>query len=112
MITPNEHGVYPATESLTLPREQKGWRGCPIAEIEFCNTGEQWLWATAFQLMQGDCHGRSAPLTMHRAAPTRADALALAIADLRSAMERKDSRDANAILEWLTSLNPAQMEMF
>lgn len=110
--SPNENGVYPSTESIVLPRTTKGWRGAPVAEIDLCDLGDRWLWAIGFQLMQGDCHGRSSPLTERQSAPTRADALALAIADLRTAMTGKESRDAAAILEWLKSFNPSQMSLF
>lgn len=109
---PNEHGVYSATESLILPRNQKGWRGPHVAEIDLCDLGDRWLWATGFQIMGGDFHGRSSPLTEHRSAASRAGALALAMADLRHAMTGKESKDAASILEWLSGLDPAQMSLF
>lgn len=117
---PNKHGVYTEpTEHLFLPRNVKGWRGVNTADIKLADLGTHWIWATSFQMYGGDCHGSSSPLmdieTPVRTcrAPTREAAIAAASDELRRRMEPKtDVADARAVLAWLDSLNPDQLDLF
>jgi len=115
----NENGVYEPDERFELPMPKKGWRGCPLAEIEIADLGTHWIWAVSYQMMTGNCAGRGSPLTDFdrpwgtSRAPTRDAAIAAATADLRiSMMKRGDCRDARAVLAWLDTLRPAQLDLF
>ncbi|GLT00839.1 hypothetical protein GCM10007897_22290 [Sphingobium jiangsuense] len=113
---PNENGVYDPQECLTLHRDAKGWCGLPTAEIKLIDLGDYWLWATGFQMMQGDCCGSASPLSdMHgRRAPTRDAAIDAAGEYLRGRIETRanESIDARRIVAWLDSLRPAQPDLF
>lgn len=112
----NAHGVYEADETLTLPRDVKGWRGCPTAEIELRCLGDYWIWSICFQLMGGDHAGSAQPLCDHERyrAPDRLAALYCARAELAKRLEEraKEPGDARRIMVWLDSLNPAQGSLF
>lgn len=118
---PNENGVYEPQECLTLPRDVKGWKGMPTAEIELIDLGPYWLWATRFQLMHGDLWGSASPLIddcprrfMSRRAPTREAAVDAAGAYLRERIGPRsgESADARRIIAWLDELHPAQPDLF
>lgn len=110
----NQHGVYEAQERLVLARDTKGWRGLPTAEIEMCQLPEGWLWATSFQLMQGDCCGSASPLSLNhgRLAPSREVAIEAAVAHLSARMAKQDGQDARRIVAWLETLQPDQLDLF
>jgi hypothetical protein len=117
----NAYGVYEPDERLSLPRPAKGWRGCNLADIRLGNLGEYWIWATSFQMHTGDCHGSSSPLmdTPHRRglscrAPTRESALDAAASYLRERLTKRAEHcgEARAVLAWLDTLNPAQLNLF
>lgn len=112
----NEHGVYEADEALELPRPRKGWRGGPIAEIRLADLGTHWIWATGFQMWGGDMWGSSSPLMDSEAyrAPTRQAAIDLASEQLRKSLVKRaaDCRDARAVMEWLDTLAPDQLDLF
>jgi hypothetical protein len=117
----NEHGVYEADETLALPRPVKGWRGGPIAEIRLANLGTHWIWATGFQMLTGNCWGSSSPLMDLEPtpfstcrAPTRQAAIELASAQLRKSLSpcAAEYREARAVLEWLDTLIPDQLDLF
>lgn len=117
MARRNEHGVYEADETLELARPVKGWRGMGLAEIKMADLGTHWIWETGFQMHSGDFWGRGGPLTNHEPyrAPTREDAIRAASADLRKSLsERAGSGDADAraVLVWLDTLIPDQLDLF
>jgi hypothetical protein len=117
----NEIGVYEPDERLSLSRPVKNWRGGPLGEIRLANLGTHWIWATSFQLWSGDCWGSSSPLmdvdhtphTNHRA-PTRETAIEAASARLRKSLSDRATscRDARAVIEWLDTLVPDQLDLF
>jgi hypothetical protein len=118
----NEHGVYEADETLVLPRQAKNWRGAPIAEISLVDLGGHWIWAVAYQLHSGNWEGSSSPLMdtdptpfSNYRAPTRKAAIDAAVAQLRKRLTKladEGSADAAAVIAWLPTLNPAQMDLF
>lgn len=116
MTACNENGVYEAAEAIELPRHVKGWRGGPIGEIRLARLGTHWIWATGFQLWGGDCWGSSSPLmdTANRSAKSRAEALEQAGAHLRAKLSSRAAEypDAAAILSWLETLAPDQLDLF
>lgn len=114
--TCNKYGVYETTDYLSLPRAAKGWHGLPLAEIKLADLGGYWIWAAAFQMYDGDNHGSCTPLMdrePHRAS-SRAAAVAAGVASLRDRMSarEKSSADSRAVLAWLDTLNPVQMDLF
>lgn len=118
----NEHGVYTADEVLELPRPVKGWRGMGLAEIRLADLGTHWIWATGFQMHSSDFLGSSSPLTNHEPTPysncraaTRQDAIAAASANLRKSLSKRAAegdRDAAAVMAWLDTLIPNQLDLF
>lgn len=118
----NTHGVYEPDECLSLPRPTKGWRGCNLADIKLGHLGDYWIWATSFQMYTGDCHGSSSPLMdlphgrrgVSCRAPTREAAIDAAASHLRDRLTPRADRcvDARAVLAWLATLNPAQLNLF
>lgn len=118
MGTCNEHGVYEADEVLALPLPKKGWRGLPLADIRLADLGDHWIWATGYQLHSGDWSGASNPLTdghSSHQAPSREAAVEAASAYLRARLAKHAAEghaDAVAIVGWLASLNPAQLDLF
>lgn len=103
---PNAHGVYEPGETLSLPRQVKGWQGGNLADIEIINLGRYWLWAASYQLHGGDWRGSAAPLKDGAAyrQPTRAGAIAAAATCLRQLLEDHDNADARRIIAWLDGL--------
>lgn len=117
MATCNEHGVYAADEILDLPRAVKGWCGMGLAEIRLVDLGTHWIWATGFQMHSGDFWGSGGPLTNHDPykAPTREAAIEAASANLRKSLSTRaegGDRDASAVMAWLDSLIPNQLDLF
>ena len=117
----NQRGVYEPDERLSLPRATKGWRGCNLADIKLGDLGTHWIWATSFQMYTGDCHGSSSPLMdlphgrgIGCRAPTRAAAIDAAASYLRERLTPRAEHcaDARAVLAWLQTLNPAQLNLF
>ncbi|GEM_PF-4162827 len=113
----NEHGVFTPDEVLELPRPVKGWRGMGLAEIRLADLGAHWIWATGFQMHSGDFWGRGGPLMDNEPyrTPTRQDAIAAASANLRKSLfKRADEgdRDASAVMAWLDTLIPDQLDLF
>lgn len=115
-MQPNEHGVYMPSEVIELPRAVKGWRGGPLAEIMLADLGSHWIWATGFQLWGSDCWGSFSPLVDFDAhqALTRETAIEQAAASIRKKVGSRaaECRDAAAIVAWLDTLMPAQLDMF
>src|SRR5690606_9938065 len=111
-----------ADETLELPRMVKGWRGVPTAEISLADMGSHWIWTTSFQMHSGDFWGSSSPLMDLEPtpvptcrAPTRAAAIEAASAKLRKCLSgRADEgdRDASAVITWLDTLIPDQLDLF
>lgn len=113
----NEHGVYQALERLELPpRPVKGRKGGPIAEIDLAFIGPHWIWATGFQLWGGDCWGASSPLCDrdNYRAGSREAAIDAAATYLRRKIGPRagECRDAAAIVGWLDTLIPDQLDLF
>ena len=118
----NEHGVYEADETLELPHKAKGWRGGPIAEIRLADLGTHWIWATSHQMHSGNWEGASSPLHDHEPtpysdhrAPTREAAIRAASAQLRGRLKARadeSDRDACAVMAWLDTLIPDQLDFF
>ncbi len=103
---PNAHGVYAPGETLSLPRQVKGWQGGNLADIEIIDLGPYWLWAVSYQLHGSDWRGSAAPLRDGAAwrQPTRAEAIAAAATCLRQLLEDLDNADARRIMAWLDGL--------
>jgi hypothetical protein len=118
MSTCNEHGVYQPDERLSLPRKA----GADTAYITLADMGTHWIWATGFQIWGGDFWGSSSPLMdleptpfSSCRAPTREGAIQMASAQLRKSLSKRadeGDRDATAILVWLDSLIPDQLDLF
>jgi hypothetical protein len=104
------------TQTLTLPRDVKGWRGGSTAEIELADLGARWIWNTGFQLMSGDHWGSCRPLwdDERHSAPTRAAAIQAASDDFRTLLgDRIESYpDARRIMAWLDQLQPDRLDLF
>lgn len=118
---PNAHGVYEPQETLFLARTVKGWRGCNLADIKLVDLGTHWIWATDFQMYTGDHSGSGSPLMdlppgrrLNCRAPTRQAAIEAACAELRRRLEPRavECKDARAVIEWLDSLIPNQLDLF
>lgn len=116
----NENGVYTPTEHLSLARNKAGWRGCNLADIKLADLGTHWIWATSYQMMTGNCSGSSSPL-MDMEGPykswralDREAAIKAASADLRKSLTDRATHcaDARAVLAWLGTLIPDQLDMF
>lgn len=117
MATCNENGVYQADETFELPRAVKGWCGVALAEIRLADLGTHWIWETGFQLHSGDFWGSGGPLTNHERyrAPTREAAIEAAATNLRKSLGARATegdKDASAIMAWLETLIPAQLDLF
>lgn len=115
----NENGVYEPDETLALPRAKAGWRGGPVASIDLRNLGDYWIWATGFQMMDGDSWGSASPLMDDtkrgpgsRRSPTRDAAIASASDYLRGRLGSRNSSDARAVIAWLDTLRPDQFDLF
>lgn len=114
----NEHGVYEPDERLSLPRRN----GADIAYITMADMGTHWIWAVGFQMWSGDWWGSSSPLMNLEPTPfstcraaSRQGAIELASTSLRRQLsERADEgdRDARAVIAWLDTLMPAQLDLF
>lgn len=122
MASCNEHGVYTADEALHLPHAAKGWRGGPIGEIRLADLGTHWIWATSYQMHSGNWEGASSPLSDHEPtpfsnhrAPTREAAINAAGTELRRRLQKRvdeRDRDACAVVAWLDTLVPDQLDLF
>lgn len=118
----NEHGVYEADETLELPRAVKGWCGMGLADIKLANLGTHWIWATGFQMHSGDFWGCASPLSDHEPTPhsnhrasSREEAIKAASAELRKHMSKRAAKgdsDARAVMAWLDTLIPDQLDLF
>lgn len=118
MSSCNEYGVYQPDERLSLPRRD----GADTAYITLADMGAHWIWATGFQIWGGDFWGSSSPLMDLEPtpfstcrAPTREAAIQLASSQLRNSLSKRadeGDRDARAVMAWLDSLIPDQMELF
>lgn len=114
----NDCGVYTDREVIELPLDNKGWRGCPLAEIRLAFTDAGWRSASAFSFSTGNWYGSSSPI-MDCDPPfaTRDAAIDHAAAVLRRDMEAKcieDSMHAQRakIIAWLDEMRPAQLTLF
>lgn len=116
----NDHGVYEADETLELPRAVKGWRGAPLAEISLADLGAHWIWATSYQMHSGDWAGAASPLSDHEAwanhrAADREAAIRNASEYLGGCLANRATegdRDARAVMDWLDTLIPDQLDLF
>lgn len=116
MATCNEHGVYQPDERLSLPRTLKGWRGADIANIKLADMGTHWIWANDYQMHGGDWSGSGSPLMdlAGSRAPSRQAAIEMASNEFRRRLTSRAARckDAQAVLEWLDTLIPDQLDLF
>lgn len=114
----NEHGVYEPDERLCLPRSDRA----DFAYITLADMGTHWIWATGFQMWSGDFWGSSSPLMDLEPtpfstcrAPTRKAAIQLASERIRRQLSDRAAegdRDAVAVMAWLETLIPAQLDLF
>lgn len=111
--TPNEHGVYQATEALEMPA-----KGDAYARIRLCHIEAGWLWAITYQTNTG---GGTGPLSIHQRcyAATRADAIAGAVTEMRCRLashsrlrisDLTNERCVAAIEAWLDGIERQQAE--
>lgn len=113
--TKNENGVYTAGEVLVLG-SRKGGR--PLAEIRVAYTEGGWRAARSFSFSTGHMWGSSSPISDTFCPPYPTRQLALEAATARMAKQVREVTDpamqaeVNAILRWLATLNPAQLDMF
>ncbi|HUD28935.1 MAG TPA: hypothetical protein VMQ93_08700 [Novosphingobium sp.] len=113
----NRNGVYCPTETLTLQRDAKGWRGCPRVEIDLVELPEGWRSSLNYSFFTGSHMGSASPTTdrdpLH---PTRRAAIAQQVEKLRGVCARlideSMKREALEMLTWADSLIPDQLDLF
>lgn len=106
---PNAHGVYEPSERIECPNPRRNWQGGPWAGIRLLEMPDGWRYSTETSFAMG---GHCGPITTHCPAfASRGDAIEAAIATLRRRI-RADDREGPAVLRWLDSLQPAQIDLF
>lgn len=82
-------------ETIRLPHEKPGWRGCDRVQIELHREPEGWMWSVSMQFDQWGC-GYKVGRKWGRFAATRDDALHYAA---KEAMERLSKSDGGTAPE-------------
>lgn len=106
-----------ATETLSLPRDAKGWRGIDRANIRLSRTDEGWRSSLSFCFFRSEHWGQWRPIyltdTVH---PTREAAIKQQIAWMRERFGALENpamqREASEMIAWAEALVPDQMELF
>lgn len=115
---PNSFGTYNEKDAETLENEPRNYKK-PHATIRVLQLGQdKWIASKSFQTSAGSMTGSSTPLSATTTYPTRADAIANQIVDLKADLleliERQDSvpaqvKQAQKLIAWLNEVQKKEL---